>query len=82
MAFAATFAATFAVSSRRVTIAGFLLVIGVGACVELAARRGAQLRERPLPTADEVLSSVMRSRTGRVVVIVSWCWLGWHFLAR
>ena len=76
------FAATVAVSSRRITIAGFLLVIGVGACVELAARHGAQLRGRPLPTADEVLSPVMRSRTGRVVVIVSWCWLGWHFLAR
>ena len=74
--------AALEVSSRQITIAGFLLLLGVGGYVELAARRGAQLRGRPLPTADEVLSSVMRNRTGRVVVIVSWCWLGWHFLAR
>jgi hypothetical protein len=70
------------VSSRQVTIAGFLLLLGVGGCVELAARRGVRLRGRPLPTADEVFSYLMRTRTGRVTVLVTWCWLGWHFLAR
>jgi|SoiMethySBSTD1v2_1073268.scaffolds.fasta_scaffold4784466_2 hypothetical protein len=78
----AAIVAALGVSSRQITIAGFLLALGVAGCVELAARRGAQFRGRPLPTADDVLAFVMRNRTGRVIVMVAWCWLGWHFLAR
>ena len=74
--------AALGVSSRHVTVAGFLLVLGVAGCVELAARRGAQLGGRPLPSADEVLTHVMRTAAGRITVVVGWCWLGWHFLAR
>jgi hypothetical protein len=35
-----------------------------------------------IPRLGEVLAVIMRTRTGRVGVIVAWAWLGLHFFAK
>jgi len=36
----------------------------------------------PVPSFGELLSRAMRSRTGRVGVLVAWAWIGLHFFAK
>jgi hypothetical protein len=67
-----------AMSSRAVTIAGYLLIVGCGVALELSSRR----RGSPVPSFGALLRRVMRTRSGRVGVLVGWAWLGVHFLAR
>jgi hypothetical protein len=66
------------VSSRAVTIAGYLLIVGCGVALQLASRR----RGSPVPSFGALLRRVMGTRSGRVGVMVGWAWLGVHFLAR
>jgi Family of unknown function (DUF6186) len=65
-------------SSRAVTIAGYLLVVGCGVALELASRRPGS----PIPSLWALLGRVMSTRSGRVGVMTAWVWLGAHFLAR
>ena len=65
-------------SSRDVTIFGYLVILLCGALLEVLATR---TRAR-IPSLGEVLGHAMRTRTGRVGVLVAWAWLGLHFFAR
>jgi uncharacterized protein YceK len=65
-------------TSRAVTVAGYLLIVGCGVVLQLASRRPGS----PVPSLGTVLRWVMRTRSGRVGVMVGWAWLGVHFLAR
>jgi len=38
--------------------------------------------EVPVPSFGELLTRAMRSRTGRVRVLVAWAWIGLHFFAK
>lgn len=64
-------------SSRDATIIGYLTVLAAGITLQVVAMRPARL-----PSLGRVLSHVMRSRTGRVGVVVAWAWVGLHFFAR
>ena len=64
--------------TRAVTIGGFVAIILAGVVLEIVARRPTA---RVSPVGD-VLTHVMRQRTGRVLVFVLWFWFGWHFIAR
>jgi hypothetical protein len=65
-------------SSHEVTIAGYLVALfGIVLLQVLAARTRA-----PIPSLGDLLTRAMRSRTGRVGVLVAWAWLGLHFFAR
>ncbi len=64
--------------SRYVTIFGYVLVLLAGVVVELLATRN----QAQIPSLGQVLTRVMRTRTGRVGVLVAWVWLGLHFFAR
>lgn len=57
---------------------GFVLLAIVGLIVELVARRADSTR----PTVGELLGILVATRTGRVLAVLVWGWLGWHFLAR
>ena len=35
-----------------------------------------------IPTLGHVLTRIMRTRTGRVGMLVAWAWVGLHFFAR
>jgi hypothetical protein len=64
--------------SHEVTIAGYLLVAaGLVLLQVLAASTRA-----PVPSLGDLLTRAMRSRTGRVGVLVAWAWIGLHFFAR
>ncbi|MPZ80934.1 MAG: hypothetical protein GEV28_11255 [Actinophytocola sp.] len=56
--------------------AGFVVLVLAGLAVELTARRAAR------PTAGELVTVLVATRTGRIAVVVLWAWVGWHFLAR
>jgi hypothetical protein len=65
-------------TSRAITIVGYLLIMGCGVALELSSRRPGS----PVPSLGAVLRRVMRTRSGRVGVMTGWAWLGVHFLAR
>ncbi len=63
---------------HEVTIAGYLVVVaGIVLLQVLAARTRV-----PVPSLGDLLTRAMRSRTGRVGVLVAWAWIGLHFFAR
>lgn len=64
--------------TRTITIVGFTALIAAMFTLELMARRGSSR----IPTAGQWLGYLMRSRTGRALVLLSWWWLGWHYFAR
>ena len=65
-------------SGRDWTVAGFAAV-GVALLVLnfYGRRPGARV-----PSFGAMCGFVMRDRWGRVGVLLTWWWLGWHFLAR
>jgi uncharacterized protein DUF6186 len=65
-------------STRGVTIAGFVLVITAILTLEVLARRPGSR----VPTIGQWLGYLMRPKIGRVLVLLGWWWLGWHYFAR
>jgi Family of unknown function (DUF6186) len=63
---------------REVTMAGYVLVVVGIVVLQLLATR----TRVPVPSFGELLTRAMRSRTGRVGVLVAWAWIGLHFFAR
>jgi hypothetical protein len=64
--------------TRLVTIIGFVSIIAALFALEFLARRPGS----KIPTSGQWLGYVMRSRAGRVLVLLGWWWLGWHYFAR
>jgi Family of unknown function (DUF6186) len=65
-------------NSHDVTVAGYVLVLLAGVLAQLLATR----TRVPIPSLGEVLTRIMRTRTGRVGVLIAWAWLGLHFFAQ
>ncbi|MGY1722157.1 DUF6186 family protein [Blastococcus sp. SYSU DS0533] len=55
----------------------FLGLLGVALVIEVCARLG-----HGPATAAEALEAAMRTTPGRAVVLLTWLWVGVHFLAR
>jgi hypothetical protein len=64
--------------TRVITIAGFAVVIGALFVLEFLGRR----QDSRIPTLGEWLGYVMRSRAGRLLILLGWLWLGWHYFSR
>ena len=64
-------------NSHDITVLGYLGVATAALLLQVAAARSERI-----PSLGEVFSRVMRTRTGRVGVLVAWAWLGLHFFAR
>jgi hypothetical protein len=64
--------------TRALTIAGYLAVVLAAVALDLAARRP----QSRLATIGDVYSKLSSRRIGRVAVMLSWWWLGWHFFVR
>jgi Family of unknown function (DUF6186) len=64
-------------NSHDITILGYVLVLLGAIVVELLATR----TRAQIPPLGHVLTRIMRTRTGRVGVLVAWVWLGLHFFA-
>ena len=65
-------------SSRAITLALFAVIFLTALGVHLWGTRPGS----PVPSAGRGLSWAMSTRTGRVVALLSWCWIGWHFFGR
>ncbi len=65
-------------NSHDVTVAGYVAVVLGGVLLQVLATR----TPAPIPPLGEVISRVMRTRTGRVGVLVAWAWIGLHFFAK
>lgn len=64
--------------TQVITVIGFVCVIGALVSLEVIARR----ETNRIPTVGEWLGYLMRARAGRVLVLLGWLWLGWHYFAR
>ena len=65
-------------SSHDITVGGYLVVVIAGVVLEVVATR----TKAPVPSLSDVLTRIMRTRTGRVGVLVAWAWLGLHFFSQ
>lgn len=65
-------------NSHNVTILGYLVVLAAGVLLEVLAI----FTPARIPRLGEILTRIMRSRTGRVGMLVAWAWVGLHFFAR
>lgn len=65
-------------NSHDVTVTGFVVLLAALVGTEIAGRSG----RAPVPTFSQVMTRIMRTRTGRVGILVAWAWLGLHFFAK
>jgi hypothetical protein len=65
-------------SSRGITIVGYVLIGLAVVVVELIARRPTNR----IPTLSHLAGLLMRERWGRLAMLLAWWWLGFHFLSR
>ena len=65
-------------TTRIITIVGFVLVIGAMFALEYLGRRP----DSTVPTVGQWFGYLMRPRIGRLLVLIGWWWLGWHYFAR
>jgi hypothetical protein len=64
--------------TRVITIIGFAALILALFALELLARR----KDSRIPTLGEWLGYVMRPKAGRLLILLGWLWLGWHYFSR
>ncbi len=65
-------------NSHDITVLGFLLILAALLVTEAVARTG----RTSVPTFAQVVTRIMRNRTGRVGMLVAWAWIGLHFFAK
>jgi Family of unknown function (DUF6186) len=65
-------------ATRVITIIGFCAVIAALVVLEIVGRRPGSR----VPTLGEWLGYLMRQKTGRVLLLAGWLWLGWHYFSR
>jgi Family of unknown function (DUF6186) len=65
-------------TTHAITITGFAAIAVSLIVLELAAHR----TNSRVPTAGQVLGFLMQTRITRVLILLLWGWLGWHFFAR
>jgi hypothetical protein len=65
-------------TTRVITIIGFAALILGLFVLEVLGRRD----DNRIPTLGEWLGYVMRSWVGRLVILLGWLWLGWHYFSR
>ncbi len=65
-------------TTHAITVAGYTTIAIALISLELVARRPASR----VPTAGQMLGLLMQTRVTRVLILLTWGWLGWHFFAR
>ncbi len=63
---------------RVITVIGFGAVVAALFVLEYLGRR----KNSSIPTLGQFLGYAMRPRAGRLLILLGWLWLGWHFFAR
>ena len=65
-------------ATRVITVIGFAALILALFVLEFLGRRP----NSRIPTLGEWLGYVMRPRAGRLLILLGWLWLGWHYFSR
>jgi hypothetical protein len=65
-------------TARALVVVAYVVLALAAVALGLAGRA----RRLGLVSVTAVVDSVRVSRTGRLVVVLGWAWLGWHLLAR
>jgi hypothetical protein len=65
-------------STRTIFLLGYLVIGLALALCQLVAWRS----ESKIATFGEMMDAAVRRRTGRLLVLVAWWWIGFHVLAR
>lgn len=66
-------------SSRLIQIIGYCVIFGLATTTVVASL----VFRHSVATFNEALRAVMSRRLLlRVLIVLAWAWLGWHFLAR
>jgi hypothetical protein len=66
------------VSSHAVGITGYSVLLALLIGLALAARRPGV----PIASGSRLIASVRRTRTGRILLVLGWAWVGWHLFVR
>jgi hypothetical protein len=61
-------------ASRLVTIVGFVVLALAAVALDVRGRRHPDRGA----TLGATLTAIARSRSGRLVLVAAWWWLGWH----
>ena len=65
-------------TDRTLVILGFAVIFGGTAAAIITAH----VWPDRLATVSETLDRLTRTRTAKIIAVLIWAWLGWHFLAR
>jgi uncharacterized protein DUF6186 len=65
-------------TDRTIIILGFVTLL----VLTLAAVVISHLRRDRLATISQTVAYLTRTRTAKIIAVLIWAWLGWHFLAR
>jgi hypothetical protein len=66
------------VSSYAVGITGYCVLLAALIGLTLAARRPGV----PIASGSRLIASIRRTRTGRILLVLGWAWVGWHLFVR
>jgi hypothetical protein len=66
------------VSSYAVGITGYCVLLAALIGLTLAARRP----DVPIASGSRLIASIRRTRTGRILLVLGWAWVGWHLFVR
>lgn len=64
--------------TRLLTIGGYAIFVGGLCALQVLGVR----HPEAAPTGGHLLGYPMRSTPGRWLVLLGWCWLGWHLFVR
>lgn len=65
-------------SSWAVGITGYCVLLALVIVLTLAARRPGV----PIASGSRLIGSIRRTRTGRILLVLGWAWVGWHLFVR
>ena len=63
--------------TRHVATAGYVVLVSAMVILQVSAVLGGRF-----PTLGSTLRLVTAGRTGRLIVLAAWLWLGWHLFVR
>jgi hypothetical protein len=65
-------------SSYAIGITGYCLLLALLVGMTLVARRPGV----PIASGSRLITTIRRTRTGRVLLALGWAWVGWHLFVR
>ncbi|HEX4015211.1 MAG TPA: DUF6186 family protein [Frankiaceae bacterium] len=65
-------------TSFMIGITGYAVLLALVIALAIVARRPGV----PVATGSRLIASIRRTRTGRILLVLGWAWVGWHLFVR